>query len=145
LGARHRRGRPNPRGQRGRVRQVDHREHDPALADLATYVRGVWDNLVGEEGIPDQPPTDDREAVRLYYGPERDGRPDEGYDLYAAPGPRHRLARGTSTGRGGPRRLRRTGPPRRSPRLLRALPRPGERVARPGPPGAGRAAARQGD
>ncbi|MFD7661265.1 hypothetical protein [Streptomyces sp. NPDC059788] len=57
---------------------------DSALVALATYVRGVWDNLVGEEGVPDQPPTDDREAVRLYYG-ERDNqiRPDEGYELYA--------------------------------------------------------------
>ncbi|MCC9710968.1 hypothetical protein E4N62_40505 [Streptomyces sp. MNU76] len=60
-----------------------HVDEDSALAELAEYVRGVWDNLVGEEGVPDQPPTDDRETVRLYYGPERDGRPDEGYDLHA--------------------------------------------------------------
>lgn len=60
-----------------------HGGEDSALADLATYVRGVWDNLVGEEGVPEQPPTDDREAVRLYYGIERDNQPDEGYNLYA--------------------------------------------------------------
>ncbi|MFE3166721.1 hypothetical protein [Streptomyces sp. NPDC059224] len=82
---------PRPVGRAWVLRRWDrhedvvslHADEDSALADLATYVRGVWDNLVGEEGIPDQPPTDDREAVRLYYGPERDGRPDEGYDLYA--------------------------------------------------------------
>ncbi len=58
-------------------------DEDSALADLAAHVRGVWDNLVGNEGVPDEPPTDDREAVRLYYGSERDGRPAEGYNLYA--------------------------------------------------------------
>lgn len=60
-----------------------HADEDSALADLAEYVRGVWDNLVGEESVPDQPPTDDREAVLLYYGPERDNFPDQGYNLYA--------------------------------------------------------------
>ncbi|WP_037684702.1 hypothetical protein [Streptomyces aureocirculatus] len=82
---------PRPAGQAWVLRRRDrhedvvtlHDDEDSALADLATYVRGVWDNLVGKEGVPEQPPTDDREAVRLYYGPERDSRPDEGYSLYA--------------------------------------------------------------
>ncbi|MFJ5071273.1 hypothetical protein ACIQC7_33130 [Kitasatospora sp. NPDC088556] len=60
-----------------------HADEDSGLADLAEYIRGVWDNLVGEEGVPDQPPTNDREAVRLYYGSERNSRPDEGFNLYA--------------------------------------------------------------
>jgi len=54
-----------------------------ALAELADYVRGKWDNLYGEEGVPEQPPADDAEAVDYYYGPGRGGRPDEGYELYA--------------------------------------------------------------
>ncbi|MCX5103446.1 hypothetical protein [Streptomyces sp. NBC_00439] len=82
---------PRPASQAWVLRRSDrhedvvtlHVDEDSALAGLAEYVRGVWDNLVGEEDIPDQPPTDDREAVQLYYGPERDGRPDEGYNLYA--------------------------------------------------------------
>ncbi|MEU6548620.1 hypothetical protein [Streptomyces sp. NPDC046859] len=61
-----------------------HGDEHSALADLATYVRGVWNNLVGEEGVPEYPPTDDREAVRLDYGPERGNQPDEGYEVYAA-------------------------------------------------------------
>jgi hypothetical protein len=82
---------PRPAGQAWVLRRWDrhekemtlHVDEDSALADLADYIRGVWDNLVGEEGVPDQPPTDDRQTVRLYYGPERNGRPDEGYNLYA--------------------------------------------------------------
>nr|WP_239085447.1 hypothetical protein [Streptomyces halstedii] len=82
---------PRPVGQAWVLRRWDRHEdvvtlyadEDSALADLAEYVRGVWDNLVGEEGVPDQPPTGDRETVVLYYGPERNGRPDEGHNLYA--------------------------------------------------------------
>ncbi|MEU7318339.1 hypothetical protein [Streptomyces sp. NPDC007083] len=82
---------PRPAGQAWLLRRWDrhedvvtlHVDEDSALADLAEHVRGVWDNLVGEEGVPDQPPTDNRETVRFYYGPDRDGRPDEGYNLYA--------------------------------------------------------------
>ncbi|MFE5189919.1 hypothetical protein [Streptomyces sp. NPDC056628] len=59
-----------------------HGDEASALADLAAYVRGVWTNIVGEEGVPEHPPTDDRESVRLYYGPERDNQPDEGYSIY---------------------------------------------------------------
>lgn len=83
--------RPRSVGQAWVLRRWDRHENemtlhvdkDSALADLAGYVRGVWDRLVGKEGIPDQPPTDDRAAVRLYYGPERNSGPDEGYNLYA--------------------------------------------------------------
>ncbi|MCX4596787.1 hypothetical protein OG819_46285 [Streptomyces sp. NBC_01549] len=57
---------------------------DSALAELARHVRGSWANLLGDEGVPNEPPTDDRTAVDLYYGPERNNRPDEGYSLYAA-------------------------------------------------------------
>lgn len=82
---------PRPAGQawvlrrwgRHENKMTLHVDEDSALADLAGYVRGVWDNLVGKEGIPDQPPTDDRAAVQLYYGAERTSRPDEGYNLYA--------------------------------------------------------------
>ncbi|MFG3403770.1 hypothetical protein [Streptomyces sp. NPDC048142] len=82
---------PRPAGQAWVLRRWDRHENEmtlhvdknSALAGLAGYVRGVWDNLLSKEGIPDQPPTDDRAAVRLYYGPERNSRPDEGYNLYA--------------------------------------------------------------
>ncbi|MGW0881304.1 hypothetical protein [Streptomyces sp. NPDC002671] len=82
---------PRPASQAWVLRRWDrhqdemtlHVDEDCALAGLAEYVRGAWDNLVGEEDVPDQPPTDDCEAVRLYYGPERNSRPDEGYNLYA--------------------------------------------------------------
>jgi hypothetical protein len=53
-----------------------------ALAELADYVRGNWDNLFGEDGVPEQPPADDAEAVDCYYGPGRGDRPDEGYELF---------------------------------------------------------------
>ncbi|MFE9769782.1 hypothetical protein ACFYPC_35560 [Streptomyces sp. NPDC005808] len=53
-----------------------------ALASLARHVRGNWDNVRGDEGIPEVPPFDDRTAIDLYYGPS-DGRGDEDYWLYA--------------------------------------------------------------
>ncbi|MFF5265410.1 hypothetical protein ACFY4C_41560 [Actinomadura viridis] len=55
---------------------------DSALRDLGRHVRSNWANIVGRDNVPDQPPTDDREAVRLYYGPTQE-RGDEGYGLYA--------------------------------------------------------------
>ncbi|MDG4857081.1 hypothetical protein P8605_02720 [Streptomyces sp. T-3] len=54
-----------------------------ALAALARQVRSSWDNVAGSEDIPYRPPTDDRTAVDLYYGP-KEGRSDEDYTLYAA-------------------------------------------------------------
>ncbi|WP_424892354.1 hypothetical protein [Streptomyces sp. XH2] len=54
-----------------------------ALSELAAYVRGNWDNLSGRDGMPEQPPTNDAEAVELYYGPSGTALPDEGYDLVA--------------------------------------------------------------
>ncbi|MGW7719813.1 hypothetical protein ACWGKK_36720 [Streptomyces chartreusis] len=54
-----------------------------AFHGLAEHVRQCWDNVTGEEGVPEEPPMDDRKAVDLYYGPERNNRPDEGYSLYA--------------------------------------------------------------
>lgn len=82
---------PRPAGQAWVLRRWDrhanemtlHADEDSALADLGEYIRRVWESVVGEEGVPDRPPTDDRESVRLYYGPERNRRPDEGYNLYA--------------------------------------------------------------
>ncbi|WP_053811053.1 MULTISPECIES: hypothetical protein [Streptomyces] len=82
---------PRPAGQAWVLRRWDrsqdqvtlHANEDSALSVLAQYVREAWDNLLGEEGVPDRPPADDRETVRLYYGPKRDWRPDEGYNLYA--------------------------------------------------------------
>ncbi|WP_369253732.1 hypothetical protein [Streptomyces sp. R35] len=57
-------------------------DEDSALATLAQHVRSSWDNLLGDDGIPECPPLSDREAVDLYYGPEAE-RADEHYSLYA--------------------------------------------------------------
>lgn len=54
-----------------------------ALDSLAAHVRDSWSNVVGQDGVPDQPPADNREAVALYYGP-RCERGDEDYTLYEA-------------------------------------------------------------
>ncbi|MEV1179106.1 hypothetical protein, partial [Nonomuraea sp. NPDC049784] len=50
-----------------------HRSEDAALAELAQHARTSWPG--GEDGVPEQPPADDRQAVDLYFGPEgeRDG------------------------------------------------------------------------
>jgi hypothetical protein len=53
-----------------------------ALAALAGHVRSSWDNLAGDDSIPEHPPRNDREAVDLYYGANR-RRADEHYSLYA--------------------------------------------------------------
>jgi len=82
---------PRPPGQAWVLRRWDRHEDgihlftddDSALAELARHARGSWDNLRGHDDVPDTPPTDDRTAVDLYYGPDRDNRPDEGYSLYA--------------------------------------------------------------
>ncbi|WP_406469834.1 hypothetical protein [Streptomyces sp. NBC_01615] len=92
---------PRPPGQAWVLRRWDRHEdgiglftdEDSALAELARHVRGSWENLLGGDDVPDTPPTDDRTAVDLYYGPDRDNRPDEGYSLYAD----------TISGRGRPR------------------------------------------
>ncbi|WP_455362339.1 hypothetical protein [Streptomyces sp. SYSU K21746] len=57
-------------------------DEDSALACLAQHVRSSWDNVRGDDGIPDRPPLDDRTAVNLYYGPKTE-RGDEDYSLYA--------------------------------------------------------------
>ncbi|MFC9932329.1 hypothetical protein [Streptomyces sp. NPDC127190] len=57
-------------------------DEDSALAALAGHVRERWDNLLGDDGVPDLPPLNNREAVDLYYGPDRE-RGDEHYSLYA--------------------------------------------------------------
>ncbi|MET8983257.1 hypothetical protein ABZX85_47600 [Streptomyces sp. NPDC004539] len=88
---------PRPAGHAWVLRRWDrhddvvtlHVDEDSALAELAVYVREVWHNLVGKHEVPAQPPTDDRAAVRLYYGPDGDDRPDEGYDVYAEGITRH--------------------------------------------------------
>jgi hypothetical protein len=59
-----------------------------AMASLAQHVRSSWDNVAGDEGVPYRPPTDDRMAVGLYYGPDKH-RGDEGYTLYADDISRH--------------------------------------------------------
>lgn len=92
---------PRPPGQAWVLRRWDRREdgidlftdEDCALAELARHVRRSWDNLLGDDDVSDAPPTNDRTAVDLYYGPDRDNRPDEGYSLYAD----------TISGRGRPR------------------------------------------
>lgn len=53
-----------------------------ALAELASHVRGSWANVGGQDDVPDEPPADDAEAVDLYYGPDGDAVPDQGFDLY---------------------------------------------------------------
>lgn len=81
---------PRP-GERVWLLRIWNRHHDSTapyateaagLAELATHVRGNWENLYGQENVPEHPPADDAEAVELYYGADRDGRPDEGYELF---------------------------------------------------------------
>ncbi|MGW2563423.1 hypothetical protein ACWCXB_30210 [Streptomyces sp. NPDC001514] len=57
-------------------------DEDSALACLARHVRSSWDNVLGDDGIPQCPPLNDREVVDLYYGPEAE-RAGERYSLYA--------------------------------------------------------------
>ena len=64
-----------------------------ALAELASYARGCWDNLYGQPGVPEHPPADDAEAVEFYFGSDGNARPDEGYELYAAEVVRGRRSR----------------------------------------------------
>ncbi|MGP4112958.1 hypothetical protein ACTWP5_18860 [Streptomyces sp. 4N509B] len=59
-----------------------HADENAAYVDLAGYVDLAWDTVAGRDGVPDDPLSDAREAVRLYYGPDRDRLPDEGYDLF---------------------------------------------------------------
>lgn len=56
-------------------------DEDSALAALAGHVRSSWDNLL-QDGVPEHPPLNDREAVDLYYGADQE-RGDEHYSLYA--------------------------------------------------------------
>ncbi|MEV6676255.1 hypothetical protein AB0N09_05210 [Streptomyces erythrochromogenes] len=67
---------------------------DSALAGLAGYVDQYWSNIAHRDDVPEQPPSDPREAVQLYYGQDRDSRPDEGYTLYqdTVTGPNTHLA-----------------------------------------------------
>ncbi|MFI2906689.1 hypothetical protein ACG2OD_00245 [Streptomyces sp. PDY-4] len=53
-----------------------------ALAELAAHVRSSWDNVGGQGDVPEEPPADDAEAIDLYYGPDGDAVPDQGYELY---------------------------------------------------------------
>lgn len=57
-------------------------DENAALMELAAYARPNWVNVTSREDVPDQPPADDREAVRLYYGPKGE-RGDEDYTIYA--------------------------------------------------------------
>ncbi|MGW6600498.1 hypothetical protein [Streptomyces sp. NPDC055036] len=57
-------------------------DEDSALVCRARHVRRSWDNVRGDDGIPEHPPLDDRMAVDLYYGPKAE-RSDEDYSLYA--------------------------------------------------------------
>jgi hypothetical protein len=59
-----------------------HTDEDTALAALAEQTRSSWDTIAGLDDNPDEPPHDDREVVDLYYGPDRDARPDQGYSIY---------------------------------------------------------------
>ncbi|MEU3855552.1 hypothetical protein [Streptomyces sp. NPDC029554] len=55
-------------------------DHASALASLAQHVRGCWDSVSDQDGVPYRPPADDQAAVDLYYGTDRH-RGDEGYTL----------------------------------------------------------------
>ncbi|MFE4309147.1 hypothetical protein ACFRR6_24220 [Streptomyces sp. NPDC056891] len=59
-----------------------HTTQDAALTDLAEYVDLSWSNIAHQDDVPDQPPSDPREAVQFYYGEDRASRPDEGYNLH---------------------------------------------------------------
>ncbi|MFJ3445958.1 hypothetical protein ACIPM2_32845 [Streptomyces sp. NPDC086081] len=63
-------------------------DHASALASLAQHVRGSWDNVSDQDGLPYRPPADDQTAVDLYYGNDRH-RGDEGYTLYTDDISRH--------------------------------------------------------
>jgi hypothetical protein len=52
-----------------------------AKENLAQYVGGLWGNVLGEEGVPDAPPSDDQQTIDLYYGPQ-DGWDGQGYIIY---------------------------------------------------------------
>lgn len=54
-----------------------------ALAGLASHVRDSWDNVGGRGDVPDEPPADDAEAIDLYYGPDGNAVPDQGFELYS--------------------------------------------------------------
>ncbi|MFJ7258312.1 hypothetical protein ACIQWV_38775 [Streptomyces sp. NPDC098085] len=60
-----------------------HTTKGAALAELATHVRSNWANVGGQGDMPDEPPTDDAEAVDLYYGANGDAVPDQGFELYS--------------------------------------------------------------
>ncbi|WDN56199.1 hypothetical protein LL058_30575 (plasmid) [Streptomyces clavuligerus] len=53
-----------------------------ALAELAAHVRGSWATVGGQGDVPDEPPADDAEAVDLYYGPDGDAVPEQGFELH---------------------------------------------------------------
>ncbi|MGY4963694.1 hypothetical protein [Streptomyces sp. 900105245] len=53
-----------------------------ARAELATHVRGSWANVGGQGDVPDEPPADDAEAIDLYYGPDGNAVPEQGFELY---------------------------------------------------------------
>ncbi|MEU0237630.1 hypothetical protein ABZ234_08060 [Nocardiopsis sp. NPDC006198] len=40
---------------------------EAAMAELARYVRSSWDNVVGDPGVPFEPPADDAEAIQTYF------------------------------------------------------------------------------
>ncbi|MFJ5635239.1 hypothetical protein ACIQF5_21710 [Streptomyces goshikiensis] len=55
---------------------------DRALAGLAEHVKQSWSRLVQHENVPAAPPSDPREAIRYYYGPDGHSRAEEGYLLH---------------------------------------------------------------
>lgn len=59
-----------------------HSSQDRGLASLAEYVKRSWSNIVHHEDIPAVPPTDPRDAIQHYYGPDGYRRAEEGYSLH---------------------------------------------------------------
>ncbi|WP_147339708.1 hypothetical protein [Actinomadura spongiicola] len=56
-------------------------DEDSALRALSEHARSSWDSIADRDDVPNQPPTDNRQAVDLYYSPEQE-RGEEGYTLY---------------------------------------------------------------
>lgn len=59
-----------------------HTDENAAFAALAEHVRSSWANLASGADVPPEPPGNARQAVEMYYGPDRDGQPDEGFSIY---------------------------------------------------------------
>lgn len=44
-----------------------HSDHLKAIEHLTEYVRGCWHEVAGCDGVPDEAPQDDQQAIDLYF------------------------------------------------------------------------------